>query len=133
MAVRWLDRTKQGRLKLAGTLGLAFAALVTGLGWQITAHVPVQSVSLSPSLPGINEPLAYFGQTDQYVYVGVVERDKSTGGYYYTYQINALPRSRYLLTFNRRSFIYCRPNQPPADLVERLLSSPSATPTRVQC
>jgi hypothetical protein len=131
-AIRLLDPTKH--VKALGTLGLALAALVTGLGWQITGRVPVQAVWLNPRLPGIDHTMPYFGETDQYIYVGGVNRDPANPRtYVYTHQIVELKRSKYLLTFNGRPYIYCRANLPPAQIVVGLLATPSVTPKKVQC
>ncbi len=131
-ALWWLDSTR--KIKVVGTLGLALAAVVTGLGWQITNRIAVQGVWLTPSLPGIDHPLPYFGETRDYVYVGGQRHDPSdTRRFIYTHQIRELKRSEYRLTFNGAPFIYCRENLSPATVLQRLLTNPNLPPQTVHC
>lgn len=124
--IRWLDLTK--KTKTLGTLGLVVAAIVTGLGWQITGHIKVQSVSLQPSLPGINHSVPYFGETSQYIYIGRQQRtsDVSTP-YVFVRQIRELKRSKYLLTFNGNPYVYCINDPPPSTTLYRLFANSSTT------
>jgi hypothetical protein len=131
--VRWLDRTK--KTKLIGSLGLVLGAVVTGLGWQITNGVPVQSVDLSPPLPYVDHAIPYFGETSQFIYVGVVVPDTPAGvnPHLVTHRIEELKRSQYLLTFNAKPFLYCRADITPAMAVLHLFGGTSSTPKVAQC
>jgi hypothetical protein len=114
-SIRWLDDNKPGSLKLIGTLGLLTGAMVTGLGWQITGTVDVQSVTVKPELDGISEALPYFGESGDVIYLGGVSR---TGDRYaYTRQVIEIDRATHLLTFNPGSYHFCRSDTPPGTLL----------------
>ncbi len=131
-ALWWLDTTR--KVKVVGTLGLALAAVVTGLGWQITNRIAVQGAWLTPPIPGIDHPVPYFGETGSYIYVGGQRRDPANRSiYFYTHQIEELRRRDYLLTYNGKSFNYCREDLSPAAIFQRLLTNNNTTPKLVQC
>ena len=131
-ALWWLDSTR--KIKVVGTLGLALAAVVTGLGWQITDKIAVQGAWLTPPLPGIDHPVPYFGETGDFIYVGGQRPEPGEPNrYIYTHQIQELKRSEYRLTFNGASFIYCRENLSPAAVLKRLVTDPNVPPRIVHC
>jgi hypothetical protein len=114
-SIRWLDDNKPGSLKLIGTLGLLSGAMITGLGWQVTGTVDVQSVSVEPEVAGISEALPYFGESGDVIYLGGVRR---TGDRYaYTRQVIEIDRATHLLTFNPGSYHFCHSDTPPGTVL----------------
>jgi hypothetical protein len=130
----WLLDVNRKR-KTVGILGFGVAALLIGLGWQINGGIPVQAVVVTPpSLPRLaKHPVPYFGETDQYIYVGVLQFEKHAPQPVYLHQIEELKRSSHLLTFRGKPFIYCREDQAPALAIVRLFAGATAPPKLVQC
>jgi hypothetical protein len=130
----WLLDRKRTR-KVVGILGLGVAALLIGLGWQITGRIPVQAVIVTPPpLPRLaNDPVPYFGETDQFIYVGVLQFEKNSSRPVYLHEIEELRRGSHLLTFPGKPFVFCREDQAPAIVVARLFAGSAETPKLVQC
>jgi hypothetical protein len=124
-AIRWLDDSKTGRGKWLGTFGLVFAAFVTGLGYQITHRVPLRAVLVSPRVDGITQAAPYFGETADFIYLGVLE--KTPDGYDYLPRIREVSRADHLLTFTGQPVHYCISTPPPLVMAVRFLAGQTNT------
>jgi hypothetical protein len=109
------------------------AAVIAGFSWQITPSIPVQSVLVDPPLPSQNVAAPYFGESSDYVYVGVVRRDPKTKLWEPCRQILELPRKKVGLTFIGPRASFHRANQSPAVTAIRLLKGQTAVEPRPAC
>jgi hypothetical protein len=104
---------------------LVFAAFITGLGCQITHRVPLRAVLLTPRLDGITQAVPYFGETDSFIYLGVLE--ETADGVHYLPRIREVSRAKYALTFTGQPVHYCIGIPPPLVMAIRFLAGETNT------
>ena len=111
--IRLLDRAHKS--KAIGYLGAAIGALAISLGWQVDGSLKVPGVVVVPRLEHPSRPvLPYFGETSDFIYVGVMEARPAGARSSPSLPVIAeLRRDKRLLKFTAGSAGYCRPIERP--------------------